>query len=62
MITSEQFQEAVENNMGYCTTCQEFTREGTEPDAENYDCPQCEKNTVMGAEQALICDVLSFEE
>lgn len=42
--------EAIENNQGFCTDCLEFTRDCTEPDAEGYDCPVCEKNTVIGGE------------
>ena len=34
---------------GFCTSCQDWTRLQTEADAEGYDCPQCEQNTVVGA-------------
>lgn len=45
---------ARENNEGYCTVCQDWTRDCTEPDAESYDCPQCEQHTVIGADLYLI--------
>ena len=61
-ITEAQYVEATELNMGWCTHCKEFIREGTEPDAEEYDCPECEKNTVMGAENALIVGLFEFAE
>jgi hypothetical protein len=61
-MTEQDYLDAVESNTGYCITCKEFTRECTEPDAEGYDCPECGKNTVMGAEQALVCDLLTFSE
>ena len=59
-ITEEMYQMAVESNSGWCTACGEFTRDNTEPDAEEYNCPQCEENTVMGAEQALLLDEITF--
>ena len=48
------FQAAVDNYQGWCVDCHDFTRDCTEPDAEGYDCPVCENDTVMGAEQALL--------
>jgi hypothetical protein len=59
-MTEEDFQDACDNDEGYCTTCEEFTRDMVEPDAEEYNCPQCEENTVCGAEQALICGLIEF--
>ncbi len=36
---------------GFCTSCQEWTRTGdTEGDAEEYECPACGENAVIGAE------------
>lgn len=35
---------------GFCTTCSDWTRECTEPDAEDYDCPACGEYSVVGAE------------
>lgn len=54
LVNAEDFADATENYIGWCTSCQEFTRESTEPDAEGYDCPQCDQRTVIGAEDALI--------
>lgn len=40
---------------GYCTHCEEVTCDsGVEPDAEGYSCPQCDNDTVMGVENAII--------
>uniref|UniRef100_A0A6H2A3F9 Uncharacterized protein n=1 Tax=viral metagenome TaxID=1070528 RepID=A0A6H2A3F9_9ZZZZ len=50
----ETYEKAVNDSMGWCTDCGDFTRDCTEPDAENYDCPVCGEKTVMGAEQAMI--------
>ena len=47
-VTIERIKEAELYNMGYCRTCQDWTRYSTEPDAENYDCPICGKNDVFG--------------
>ena len=53
-VDARQYEDAVEEEMGWCTTCHAFTREMTEPDALNNDCPLCGNDTVMGAEQALL--------
>jgi len=54
IVTNGAYQRACDQYKGFCTTCKKFTRRETEPDAENYPCPKCKKNTVMGAEQALL--------
>lgn len=61
-VAEADYADAVENYMGWCTSCKEFTRENTEPDAEGYDCPQCEQNTVIGAEDALVHGHIEFED
>lgn len=54
-ITQERYEEAEECSEGYCTECDDFTRDCTEPDADGYDCPACGKqNTVKGSMNALI--------
>ena len=52
--------DAMENHVGWCTFCHDFTRPYTEPDAEDYDCPECGHNTVMGAENALFEGIICF--
>ena len=59
-ISEESYHEAVEASQGWCTSCNEFTRDETEPDAEEYDCPKCEQNTVVGAENALMMGLFDF--
>jgi len=54
MVTLADYTEATDLYQGFCTTCEDFTREQTEPDACNYDCPICENETVYGAEEALM--------
>jgi len=53
-INIDKYMKMTDSYMGFCTTCQDFTRGITEPDAEEYDCPNCGKDTVMGTEQALL--------
>ena len=53
-ITEDQYREAETNYLGYCPDCDDLTRDMTEPDAEKYDCPQCEQKTVKGLMTALI--------
>jgi predicted RNA-binding Zn-ribbon protein involved in translation (DUF1610 family) len=52
--TIEEIQQASDEYRGWCTTCKDFTRDSTEPDACEYDCPECGENTVYGAEEALL--------
>lgn len=42
---------------GYCLHCKDITRiGGTEPDAENYHCEECETNSCIGMDYALAGD------
>ena len=59
-VRMEDYQNATDLYEGWCAHCEEFTRSCTEPDAEGYDCPNCEKNTVVGAENALIMGLIEF--
>jgi Zn finger protein HypA/HybF involved in hydrogenase expression len=61
-VTFEEFEEAQSNDMGYCTECKDFTRECTEPDAENYDCPECGSYTVFGAKQAMLMGLILTDD
>lgn len=54
IISEEEFWDFANSYEGYCSSCEDFTRLTTEPDARNYDCPECGQNTVCGAEEALV--------
>jgi len=56
------YRDMCDDNMGWCPDCQDFTRDCTEPDAENYDCPLCGGDSVMGAEQALLLGKIDIYE
>lgn len=60
-VTEADYTNATECSLGYCPTCKDFTRECTEPDAEGYDCETCEGSEVYGAEQALLCGVITVD-
>jgi hypothetical protein len=61
VVLPERFRQACRDQDGWCVSCEAFTRSGgVEPDAERYNCPRCEENTVMGAEQALAKDKILF--
>ena len=48
---------------GYCTDCDEVTVYGdVEPDAEGRFCDECEQNTVMGVEQAMLKGLIDVQE
>jgi hypothetical protein len=59
-MTEDDFRDMCDEDQGYCTTCEDFTRDGVEPDAEEYECEQCGELSVMGAEQALIMGLIEF--
>lgn len=61
-ITEVEYHEAVESSRGWCTHCKRFTRDETEPDAEDYECPECGSSTVIGAEAALVADEFEFSD
>jgi predicted RNA-binding Zn-ribbon protein involved in translation (DUF1610 family) len=61
-VSQADYEDATLNYTGYCSTCESFTRDMTEPDAEAYTCPDCGEDTVMGAENALISGLISFAD
>lgn len=60
-VTEERYLDAVDAFEGWCKKCKEFTRDMTEPDAEDYDCPECECDSVVGAEQGLLLGEFDIE-
>jgi hypothetical protein len=54
MPTIEEFEEARDSNQGYCLNCKEWTHDCCEPDARGYECPECGKHQVFGAEELLM--------
>jgi len=46
--------------MGFCIECKEWTRESTEPDAQEYKCPKCGEFSVVGAEDALMMNYVEI--
>lgn len=47
--------------IGFCTVCQDWTGDGVEPDARKYQCPVCDEQTVYGAEEALMTELVEVE-
>lgn len=43
---------------GWCTNCGDWTHDSCEPDAHNYECPECERNTCYGAEELLVQNLI----
>ena len=60
-MTEAEFHEASGSMQGWCTGCKELTRDMTEPDAEDYDCPKCGEDTVMGVELAMVTGDVEIE-
>lgn len=62
-LTEAEFQQFDNENAGYCSTCDEVTKDScVEPDAEDYECPKCGDFSVMGMQRAIICGYLSFRQ
>lgn len=61
-LTVNQYMSAQDNYEGYCTSCDLLTRDSTEPDAENYNCPECEEHTVMGVDNALMMGLIEIDD
>jgi hypothetical protein len=53
-VRFEAFADALERHERFCTTCREFTRKSTGPDACGEECPACGQRTVYGAEEVLM--------
>jgi len=55
LLKEEEYMRLTEECAGYCSMCNEITKDSeVEPDAEEYQCPQCGEATVCGIEQALL--------
>lgn len=50
----EEIEQAIEDHMGWCTVCKDFTTDSCEPDARKYQCEVCRDFTVYGAEEAIL--------
>jgi predicted RNA-binding Zn-ribbon protein involved in translation (DUF1610 family) len=59
-ITEADFQQHAKDYDGYCMHCDKITTEGVEPDAANYECPECGHMSVFGVEMALIMGRIQF--
>lgn len=53
-LSINEAQSYIRGDEGYCSTCDEFTNGGVEPDATDYECISCGENTVTGAEFAIV--------
>lgn len=61
-MTREQYKEAFDSDSGYCSDCDRLTATGTDPEAEENDCPECGNPSVMGIENALIYENVKISD
>jgi len=62
-MNEQQFREHSSCYDGYCKHCDCITREGnTEPDAANYECPECGKMSCLGMDFAVVMGHLTIIE
>jgi hypothetical protein len=60
-MSEDEFLEHCAKNDGYCTYCKEWTAfGGVEPDARRYECSECGRMRVYGAEEALLKGVIEI--
>jgi hypothetical protein len=52
-FTLEEIEEASANMVGFCLACR-AERDCCEPDARKYECEECGRKTVYGAEEILL--------
>lgn len=58
-FTMRRYESASEKYKGWCRSCNAITaHEGVEPDARNYPCKRCKKETVFGIEEALMMGMI----
>ena len=60
-ITVSEYLRLRDEDEGYCTRCRAFTTSGVEPDAEGFPCEVCGHRTVIGAEDALIRELIDVD-
>jgi hypothetical protein len=62
-LTETEYRQAEYNYDGYCAACGEITASGgTEPDARNYTCDDCERRTVFGIQESLLMGFIEIAE
>jgi predicted RNA-binding Zn-ribbon protein involved in translation (DUF1610 family) len=61
-MSTEEYHVHENNYDGLCLSCGEITRGETVPDAEDYPCPQCCNNTVVGMMTALFDGLIDIQE
>jgi hypothetical protein len=59
-FTLAEIREADDLQFGFCLACR-ATREGCEPDAENYDCPECGEHAVYGPHWLIVGNLIGEE-
>jgi hypothetical protein len=60
-MLEEEYKDLTDAMEGLCVACGSV-RDCCEPDAERYDCEDCEKRTVYGTEQLLLMGRIEFSE
>lgn len=58
--TLEEIEEEINSDSyaGWCIKCGDWTHDSCEPDAHKYKCPVCECNTVYGAEELVVLNMV----
>lgn len=59
-VDPSEYEAADDDYMGWCTSCGAFTTPCCEPDAREYQCDDCGKSTVFGAEEALLMGYITI--
>ncbi len=62
MSTIDEIQDAIFNEIGFCTNCMEFTTSPVDPEHSHVLCEQCTYYSVFGASMALRNGYVTQEE
>jgi len=59
-INQKDFMRHMEEHDGFCISCGEILEGGFEPDAAEYNCPECGDDSDFGMEEALFQGYVIF--
>lgn len=61
-MTTKQYETHCSDNSGYCSNCDAMTASEIDLDSEGENCPECDRSTVMGIENALIYEHVEISD
>ena len=59
-VPLDEYEAACDQFEGFCTSCNEVTNAGVEPDARDVVCESCGDSAVFGVEEALLAGLITL--